>query len=165
MFCKFCGKKVDKPEYPCPHCGKEQGMLRVTDGYFGILDNTLQTDSSRVLTEKEISENKKAVEKEEISEDDARREEIVEKMPDDSNRLDKAIFLNWLKNWKQYANKRILVILVAAIYGFFSLACIIYQNHKIAELNGQLSKLENQRAQYQESAGNENEEKDDSYNE
>lgn len=40
MFCKYCGNRLETPEKPCTHCGKEQGPLSATNGFFGVLGYT-----------------------------------------------------------------------------------------------------------------------------
>lgn len=40
MFCKYCGNRLETPEKPCSHCGKEQGPLSATNGFFGVLGYT-----------------------------------------------------------------------------------------------------------------------------
>lgn len=50
MFCKYCGSKLDAPEKPCPHCGKDQGPLSSTNGFFGVLN---QIDPKEVMYVKE----------------------------------------------------------------------------------------------------------------
>lgn len=40
MFCKYCGNRLETPEKPCPYCGKEQGPLSATNGFFGVLGYT-----------------------------------------------------------------------------------------------------------------------------
>ena len=37
MFCRYCGTRLAKNELSCPACGKEQGPLFATSGYFGVL--------------------------------------------------------------------------------------------------------------------------------
>lgn len=164
MFCRFCGKKMNKPEQPCPCCGKGQGILRVTNGYFGILDNTLHPENARVLTG-EISNNKKSVEKKGTNKEDDRREDVTKEPSRSGKEINAASLLLWLKNRKQYMDKKSLGIMAAVVLLFFSLICMIYQNHKISELNRKISDLESQRMEHQEPAGNENEGKKDSYGE
>lgn len=40
MFCKYCGVRLTQPQQPCPNCGKEQGPLFETNGFFGVLSAT-----------------------------------------------------------------------------------------------------------------------------
>lgn len=40
MFCKYCGNRLETPEKPCSHCGREQGPLSATNGFFGVLEYT-----------------------------------------------------------------------------------------------------------------------------
>ena len=38
MFCRYCGAALAKTDTKCPSCGKEQGPVFATNGYFGVLD-------------------------------------------------------------------------------------------------------------------------------
>lgn len=40
MFCRYCGNRLETPEKPCSYCGKEQGPLSATNGFFGVLGYT-----------------------------------------------------------------------------------------------------------------------------
>lgn len=61
MFCRYCGAALAKTDTKCPSCGKEQGPVFATNGYFGVLDKingpNLKSESAPKQTpsEKNIS--------------------------------------------------------------------------------------------------------------
>lgn len=47
MFCRYCGTRLAKNELSCPACGKEQGPLFATSGYFGVLRKASGEDAAQ----------------------------------------------------------------------------------------------------------------------
>ena len=54
MFCKYCGSPLEKVGAKCPSCGKEQGPVFATNGYFGVLD---KVNGQSVKTESQTEQN------------------------------------------------------------------------------------------------------------
>lgn len=54
MFCRYCGAALAKTDTKCPLCGKEQGPVFVTNGYFGVLD---KVNGQSVKTEGQTEQN------------------------------------------------------------------------------------------------------------
>lgn len=164
MFCKYCGKKIEKSELPCPYCGKEQGMLCSTDGYFGILGSAMPDGGKeRMMKEAHIEdgyEKKGATKIEEI-----KRESEPEKPAEVSTKsriID--IFMN-REIWKKFADRKCLrIIAIVALLALF-IACNVYQNYSIGVLQKRVSDLEKQVEVYQEVVRNGDEEKVNSQNE
>lgn len=47
MFCRYCGTRLAKNELSCSACGKEQGPLFATSGYFGVLRKASGEDAAQ----------------------------------------------------------------------------------------------------------------------
>lgn len=165
MFCKYCGKKIEKLEQPCPHCGKEQGMLCATDGYFGILGSVIPDGSKERITEEARIEDRTEEKEEAIKIEEIREKSEKGKLLEGSGEsriLD--VFMNWdIRN--KFANKKCLSIIAIAALLVIFIVCNIYQHRSIGELRKQVSDLEQQVAEYQESVENEDEGKVNNYNE
>lgn len=54
MFCRYCGAALAKTDTKCPLCGKEQGPVFATNGYFGVLD---KVNGQGVKTEGQTEQN------------------------------------------------------------------------------------------------------------
>lgn len=54
MFCRYCGAALAKTDTKCPLCGKEQGSVFATNGYFGVLD---KVNGQSVKTEGQTEQN------------------------------------------------------------------------------------------------------------
>ena len=54
MFCRYCGAALAKTDTKCPLCGKEQGPVFATNGYFGVLD---KVNGQSVKTEGQTEQN------------------------------------------------------------------------------------------------------------
>ena len=151
MFCKYCGKKLEKPEQLCPYCGKEQGMLRVTDGYFGILENMASPEIERSIVQKDEEIEDKGQERENKKE--------IEGQSEDGAKSGIIDTVGIQLNWKRFTTRKCLgVIAIVALLMLFVI-CNLYQNRGISELRKRVFALEEQIRVYQESAENENEEK------
>ena len=71
MFCRYCGAALAKTDTRCPSCGKEQGPVFATNGYFGVLDkvkgqsvkaeNQTKQDIPEKNFSKELQSDKSAV--------------------------------------------------------------------------------------------------------
>lgn len=71
MFCRYCGAALAKTDTKCPLCGKEQGPVFATNGYFGVLDKvngqSVKTEGQTELNlpdknfSKELQSDKSAV--------------------------------------------------------------------------------------------------------
>lgn len=165
MFCKYCGKKIEKSEQPCPHCGKEQGMLCSTDGYFGILENVkLDCSKERVIKEVHINDGTEE-KKEAIKIEEMKKESEPEKLLEGS---DGSRIIDGIMNWeicKKFVNRKRLSIIAIVVLLVLFIACNSYQNYNIETLQKRVSDLEEQITVYQESMRNVDEEKVNSQNE
>ena len=54
LFCRYCGASLAKAATKCSSCGKEQGPLFATNGYFGVLD---KISEQGVKTEKRTKQD------------------------------------------------------------------------------------------------------------
>jgi len=71
LFCRYCGAALAKTDIKCPLCGKEQGPVFATNGYFGVLDKvngqSVKTEGQTELNlpdknfSKELQSDKSAV--------------------------------------------------------------------------------------------------------
>lgn len=58
MFCRYCGASLAKAATKCSSCGKEQGPLFATNGYFGVLDKiSEQGVKAERRTKQDLSDN------------------------------------------------------------------------------------------------------------
>ncbi len=152
MFCKYCGKKIEKSEKPCPYCGKPQELLCSTDGYFGILGSVM-TDGSGKRKVNEVHIEDRMEGKKEEMERENEAEKLLEGSEIHSRETDSYIKQ---KIGKRLVNERYLRILAIVILLILFMGYNFYQNYNMKK---RISDLEQQMAISQEATRNGDEEK------
>lgn len=153
MFCKYCGKKIEKSEKPCPYCGKQQELLCSTDGYFGILESVMLNGSEkRMMNEVHIEDRKEEME----------RENESEKLLEGSEGSRKTDSYIKVRIGKILVNEKYLRIVIIVTLLVLFMGYNFYQNYSMKK---RISDLEQQMAISQEATRNGDEEKVNNENE